>query len=271
MKNTPEIYQIRIPKFSKWNPKHLGSNQTWFKISNRFVEDEAIFSSTDAHKITFLYLLCQRSIKNEEIFPLNLTKAKQDLRKKPCQVRDLIRSLADLGLIELITVPQDRIDKNRIDKNREEERQTPAVRPAKSARPRALVRASKNQLHVLGEIWNESVRSVPKVISTAGKRLKACHDAWSQNDSADVWRRVFTKIEQSSFLTGQSPGGWKAGFDWAIKQENAIKILEGNYDRVEQKGHYEKVKDELMQKYEQEDFIDVSNEQRSIEASGWNE
>jgi hypothetical protein len=39
---------------------------------------------------------------------------------------------------------------------------------------------------------------------------------------------VFENAEESSFLKGED-GGWKASFDWMIKEANMLKVLEGNY------------------------------------------
>ena len=46
---------------------------------------------------------------------------------------------------------------------------------------------------------------------------------------------LFRKTENSSFLTGKvkpKPGEhpWIASIDWLLKEGNAIKVLEGNYD-----------------------------------------
>ena len=42
------------------------------------------------------------------------------------------------------------------------------------------------------------------------------------------FRKLFENAESSSFLKGTG-GGWKASFDWLIKEDNLLKVLEGNY------------------------------------------
>lgn len=42
-------------------------------------------------------------------------------------------------------------------------------------------------------------------------------------------------IEKSSFLKGQNKKGWTITFDWFIKPNNFIKVLEGNYNDVKPK------------------------------------
>lgn len=46
--------------------------------------------------------------------------------------------------------------------------------------------------------------------------------------SLDDFKTVFENAEASSFLKG-ADGGWKASFDWLIKEDNMLKVLEGNY------------------------------------------
>jgi hypothetical protein len=56
---------------------------------------------------------------------------------------------------------------------------------------------------------------------------------WKESDkrqNLEWWQRFFEHINQSDFLTGRN-GSWGACcFDWIMKQENFVKILEGNYD-----------------------------------------
>lgn len=46
----------------------------------------------------------------------------------------------------------------------------------------------------------------------------------------EPWIDLFKRVEASDFLTGRN-GEWTAcGFDWLLKENNIIKVLEGNYD-----------------------------------------
>ena len=44
---------------------------------------------------------------------------------------------------------------------------------------------------------------------------------------------VLIAVSKSSFLNGNSSMGWKANFDWIMKPENFIKVLEGQYKNKE--------------------------------------
>lgn len=69
--------------------------------------------------------------------------------------------------------------------------------------------------------------SFPTIRAVSEARKKAVQNLL-KTYSLDDFRTVFTNAENSSFLKG-SDGGWKASFDWLIKEANLLKVLEGNY------------------------------------------
>lgn len=84
--------------------------------------------------------------------------------------------------------------------------------------------------HVV-EIWNEVAPKLGKPtvrLLTPSRRdlLKARIGQYGIDD----FRDVFSKVERSSFLRGDT--GWRGcTFDWVFKRANFQKILEGNYDQ----------------------------------------
>ena len=52
--------------------------------------------------------------------------------------------------------------------------------------------------------------------------------------SLDDFKKVFEKAEQSDFLKGNNNRNWSASFDWLIKEDNMVKVLEGKYDKNKQ-------------------------------------
>ena len=69
--------------------------------------------------------------------------------------------------------------------------------------------------------------SFPKIRRLTPARSNAIK-ARLKSYSLDDFRKVFESAEASSFLKGED-GGWKASFDWLIKEANMVKVLEGNY------------------------------------------
>ena len=54
----------------------------------------------------------------------------------------------------------------------------------------------------------------------------------------DTFLQAINNIRNSSFLKGQNNRNWTITFDWLIKPNNFIKVLEGNYDDKENKGGF---------------------------------
>jgi hypothetical protein len=47
-------------------------------------------------------------------------------------------------------------------------------------------------------------------------------------------RIVFNKVQESDYLNGRTGNAWQATFDWVLKAENWVKVIDGNYDNKEQ-------------------------------------
>ena len=66
-------------------------------------------------------------------------------------------------------------------------------------------------------------------------------------------RTVFKKAQESSFLNGSTDKWSGATFDWLIKEENIVKVLEGNYDNKNAK-----IKKRPHQSYNLDEFQNYS-------------
>ena len=97
-------------------------------------------------------------------------------------------------------------------------------------------------------IWNEIFNT--KIRITEGRRPKI-KKRWVEWQCMDTVKTIFEKIKSSEFCMGAT--GWKADFDWIIKNDtNWVKVLEGKYD------HAIKQKTELTDK-EKEEYRQVMN------------
>lgn len=92
----------------------------------------------------------------------------------------------------------------------------------------------------IADLYHSICKSYPKIRSLSDARKKAIKARLKTYSLAD-FRTVFENAERSSFLKGED-GGWKASFDWLIKEANMLKVLEGNYaDKGKKYGRKEKV------------------------------
>ncbi|WP_171015022.1 phage replisome organizer N-terminal domain-containing protein [Culicoidibacter larvae] len=66
---------------------------------------------------------------------------------------------------------------------------------------------------------------------TAIKSLMKLLGITSEHEYTNIAVPFLKTISNSGFLNGNNKNGWKATFDWITKQANAVKIIEGNYNK----------------------------------------
>ncbi len=93
----------------------------------------------------------------------------------------------------------------------------------------------KGDLQTALEAWNRlEAHGLTKIRSISKAREKLL-TARLKEYGIEGFMECLENIKKSSFLRGQSSRGWIINFDWLIKPNNFIKVLEGNYtDRTPQ-------------------------------------
>lgn len=90
---------------------------------------------------------------------------------------------------------------------------------------------SKTDVKMLEKIvnfYNETCISLPKVRTLSEPRKRKLRTRL-KTYSVEDFETLFKKAEASNFLTGGGERGWKADFDWLIKEDHMVKVLEDNY------------------------------------------
>ena len=77
------------------------------------------------------------------------------------------------------------------------------------------------------EKWNSLGLSKISCIQNNRKKLLKARIA---EYGIDQVMKAIDNVHKSTFLRGQNSSGWMITFDWLIKPNNFIKVLEGNYD-----------------------------------------
>ena len=87
---------------------------------------------------------------------------------------------------------------------------------------------SSNKLQPIVDRWNEL--GLQKLISiNAGTTRYKLLNARMKEYGEDKILQAIENIKESSFLKGQNSKGWTITFDWLVKPNNFLKVLEGNY------------------------------------------
>lgn len=86
---------------------------------------------------------------------------------------------------------------------------------------------SKDIVSEIISLYHSVCVSFPSIRAVSEARKKAIRNLL-KTYNVDDFQTVFQNMEGSSFLKG-ADGGWKASFDWLMKEGNFLKVLEGNY------------------------------------------
>ena len=93
--------------------------------------------------------------------------------------------------------------------------------------------SSKNKnICPLVRIWNNYCGVLPRVRNPFGlspSRQKRISRVLALHPDLNEWETVVKALAASSFCTGGSRGGWRANFDFLIKDGTFDKVLEGAY------------------------------------------
>ena len=87
---------------------------------------------------------------------------------------------------------------------------------------------SSNKLQPIIDKWNELGLQKLISINTGTTRYKLLN-ARMKEYGEDKILEAIEKVKESSFLKGQNSKGWTITFDWLVKPNNFLKVLEGNY------------------------------------------
>lgn len=147
--------------------------------------------------------------------------------------------IADQGGATLLDVPpiNKEITNNDYQNNNLLPETAEAVVPAEAetSKPKKL------NPQVLVDLFHEHCPSLSKVKLLTDSRKQSLRNRWRQAavdmgryELPDIeaglcwWIKFFRLVEKSDFLTGRT-GNFRAGFDWMMKQQNFLKVVEGNY------------------------------------------
>lgn len=108
-----------------------------------------------------------------------------------------------------------------------------------------------NELQPIIEAWNNL--NLSKVVNIKNNRLKLLKVRIKEYGIDSVIQAI-ESIKKSNFLKGQNKNNWIITFDWFIKPNNFIKVLEGNYTDKEDENVLPGRNDEKNIKYKGVDF-----------------
>lgn len=148
----------------------------------------------------------------EEFQGGNVEKSKRDakMRKKSRRVFAARRN----GAAALSPRVQDRTGQDTTEQDRTNKKQEAAPHPIE-----------------LLKLWNQVADpALPRAQDLTDTRHKHATARLRERPALDQWRGIVERINTSDFCRGQNDRGWVASFDWMLKPDTPVKVLEGKYD-----------------------------------------
>lgn len=97
-------------------------------------------------------------------------------------------------------------------------------------RPKRELFKTKDSVQEIIDYYQANCTGLKQLRVFTDSRKKAVRDILRKY-GPDTVKEVLDKAQSSRFLKGET-GTWKCGFDWLFKEQNFVKVLEGNYDET---------------------------------------
>jgi hypothetical protein len=90
------------------------------------------------------------------------------------------------------------------------------------------------------DFYHDALPELPKVRKLTDKRRRWLNARWNEQHKSksglhsgqlEYWVEFFKYVRGSNFLMGRTRG-WRADFEWLVKKENFLKVIEGQYHRL---------------------------------------
>lgn len=72
--------------------------------------------------------------------------------------------------------------------------------------------------------------AIIKQVKTVTPKRRSVIEARARENGKEALKTVADKSATSDFLNGKNDRGWLATFDWLMRPNNFVKVLEGNFD-----------------------------------------
>lgn len=93
------IYSLTISNWAKYNPRSDRANYSWFRFENGFFNDQDIFGLTESEQLTFIFLCCEASKRNDPALELRLDYIALQRKKTPEEILNHLQVLSSCRLI----------------------------------------------------------------------------------------------------------------------------------------------------------------------------
>lgn len=218
---------------------------TWFAFDNSIFYDSRFYDFTPSEFKAFIYMMCEASRQlNNGAFELN---AEHFIRN--CRVSDRctdrgVHIVSDRECLDVLDRCYKKLKKLQVleqvrgrgqyagrplELELEEEGEEEEELEKKEQAP-----GRAKALPPLASFWNENCGNLPKVKACGKDRTRKAELRLKEKPDLQYWAQVISILKASDFCNGKNERGWRADFDFLLREETANKALEGKYENRKQ-------------------------------------
>ena len=220
---------VRVKNFEKYKGRGDVANNSWFRCSNRLLEDPDFFDFTAQELLVWIYILSVSSQKNVAELHINARHLHTITRIEEKAALIAIRKLSKIKVLDIVTLRGRNVD---VTPTCSTDRQTDITHSPRTRTVRA--RYAGEILKSLVDVWVKEAPSRPKPKELTPARIKKAKSFLEKKpvpqEALVEWEDACRRVERSDFLSGRNKKWNKCTFDWVLKEDNFVKIIEGNYD-----------------------------------------
>lgn len=114
-----------------------------------------------------------------------------------------------------------------LDKDKDKEKEKDKDNNIKKAKPSMV--GQKDIFDLWNKVCGDKLSHAKVLNAVRKKKIRVTQNQVKELSELQSWEVYFGEILKSPFLTGANDRGWKANFDWAIREASYIKTMEGFY------------------------------------------
>ena len=218
-----KIIVAQLKNFEKYKGRSDVKHHSWFRCSNRLLEDPDFFEFNSNELLSWIYLMSLSSQKNSDTVIINLDHVERVCRIKKRDFENALQKLKgkQIDILDGTDAVQIRnghgTDTGATEQNKTEQNKQNRTGP-------------DERIQSLVTLWNERRGDLPEVARLNKERKEKIRARLKEEPDLGVWTAAIDKLAASSFCRGQNDRGWVATFDFLLQESSLAKILEGKYD-----------------------------------------
>jgi len=223
-------------------------NPPWIRFHKRILDDRIYQKLPIASRALapMLWLLASESKDpNTGEFDGSVEELTFRLRWPETEIVDALKPLIDSGFFEMVQIASTVLAeclRDATPEKRREETETETENICAPPTGEAPPRSDPIPYQRIADLYNQTMRLLPKVAKVNASRKTLIRKAWQDGDerkSLEFWTAYFEECEASNFLNGKGPytnghENWRPDFDYLMQGKTILRTYEKALTRMEQ-------------------------------------